>query len=456
MFSTAYKVRLPIIDIKLNLIPYSTALESETHWPAKCCLNPISSSSILPHIDSQTKKKYREREAEWSIPACDRIYCAQPTCSTWIPTKNVNTQLHSAKCPKCAQKTCTICRGELHNGDDCPQDPNLQATINLAEMEGWKRCYSCHALVEHNNGCRHMTCRCKAQFCYICGLRWRTCGCTDTQLAEIQQLATTRRHEQTTRTAREAADAEEERIVLQMVADFQRAEAEREAREEEARGRIEEEERRRREEERIATVNLRFHQLTNELELLHDVQRVLMAERYEFEEEQMKKEHQDALDTLWVRHPQELQRLRKESRAIIADEEHKFDMEYQTRLAEERRIEDDYVEQLRAYWKGKPEAEYKIREARDDLRKDQDKEYKFWDAYRRTQLQAVSERERRRMEALGVKQQSEVKALDGRSKIDEVEWKRKKWAEGMWVEKVTWERVAMLQVREQEAYARQE
>lgn len=455
MFSATYKVRLPLNNTKLDLKPYSTSLESETQWPAKCCLNTIPSSSILPHIDGPTKNKFREREAEWSIPAGDRIYCAQPSCSTWIPAKYVNTQLHSAKCPKCAQKACTICRGEFHNGNDCPQDPNLQATIDLAEMEGWKRCYSCHALVEHNNGCRHMTCRCKAQFCYICGLKWRTCGCTDTQLAEIQHLAVARRHEQTAREARAVADAEEERIVLQMVADYQRAEAEREAQEAEARGRVEEEQRQRREEERIVAINLRFHQLTNELELLHDVQRVLIAERYEFEDEQMKKEHQDKLDTFSIRHPHELQVLDMESKAIIAEEEHKFKTQYQIRLAEERRIEKDYVDQLTAYWKEKPVAvEYYVREARDQLRKDQNKEYRFWDAYRRTQLQAVSEREKRRMEALLVKQRSEVTALDGRSKIDEVEWKRKKWAEGLWVEKVAWERGAMLQAREQEEYSR--
>jgi len=301
-----------------------------------------------------------------------------------------------------------------------------------------------------------MTCRCKAQFCYICGLRWRTCGCTDTQLAEIQQQATTRRHEETARTAREAAEAEEVRIALQQVADFERAEAEREAREAEARMRIEEERRRRREEERIAAVNLRFHQLTNELDLLHDVQRVLIAERYEFEQEVTKRERYDALDTLSMRHPQEVQFLGTESRSKIADAEHKFDMEYQARLAEERRIEDNYVDELRDYWKGKPESEYKVREARDELRKDQDKEYRFWDAYRRKQLQAISDGERRKMDALLAKQQSEMKALDGRSKIDEVEWKRKKWAEGKWMEEVARERVAMLQVQEQEEYARTE
>jgi hypothetical protein len=58
------------------------------------------------------------------------------------------------------------------------------------------------------------------------------------------------------------------------------------------------------------------------------------------------------------------------------------------------------------------------------------------------------------MEALVVKQASEIKSIDGRSKIDEVEWKRKIWAESQWVEEVARERIGMLQTMEQEEYAR--
>lgn len=29
-----------------------------------------------------------------------------------------------------------------------------------------------------------MTCRCRAQFCYTCGLKWKTCGCTEVKLEE--------------------------------------------------------------------------------------------------------------------------------------------------------------------------------------------------------------------------------------------------------------------------------
>jgi hypothetical protein len=250
---------------------------------------------------------------------------------------------------------------------------------------------------------------------------------------------------------------------VQLVADFERREAERAAeaaeaqrRRDEAERRAREEERRRREEERIAAINLRFYRFTTELETLHDVQRVLMAERYEFEVGVLRKDRQDALDTFSIRHPAEIQQLGTESQQKISDSEYKFEQEYKLRLAEERRIEDEYVEQLRAYWQGKPEGEYKVRAARDELRADQDKEYKFWDSYRRRQLQGISEGEKRKMEALVIKHTAEIKAVEGRSKIDEVEWKRKKWAEGKWVEEVGRERVAILQEMEQAEYARSE
>ena len=306
-----------------------------------------------------------------------------------------------------------------------------------------------------------MTCRCRAQFCYICGLKWRTCACTDAQLATIQQRAETRRQDENARNARAQAEAEEERAAIRAVEEFIRAEEERQARElaaqlrreEEARRRAEEE-RRRREEARIAAVSGRFRGLNAELEALHDAQRVLMAERYEFETEVLKKERQDALDTLSIQHPSEVQHLASSSSAKISDSEFKFEREYKVRLTEERRIEDQYVDELRAFWEGKPDGEYKVREARDDLRRDQDREYRLWDAYRRQQLEAVWEAERKKMEALRVKQEAETRAVDGRAKIDGLEWKRKRFAENRWVEEVGRERVAMLGEMEGREYAK--
>ena len=308
-----------------------------------------------------------------------------------------------------------------------------------------------------------MTCRCKAEFCYICGLRWRTCACTDSQLANVQQEVTARRQAQAALTARQREAVEEERLLVQMVADFERREAEQAAAEAEAqriRDEAErvarEEERRRREQERIAAVNLRFRQFNAMLDAMHDVQRIYMGERYDFEVNLLKKEHQDALDTFSVRHPEEIQRLTAASEKAISDARQKFEDEYKLHFAEERRIEDEYIEQLRAYWQGKQDAEYKVREGRDELRAEQDREYRFWNSYRKRQLESISEGEKRKVESLILKHNAEMKAVEGRSKIDEVEWKRKKWAEGKWVEEVIRERVAILQEMEQAEYARSE
>lgn len=469
MFSEADQVNLPAtFDSEHMLIHYSTALETEAQWPAKCCLNPIPSETILPKLNDATREKYRQREAEWSIPASDRVYCSHAGCNVWIPPRRINAANNVARCKQCSHKTCTLCRGESHHGMDCPQDPALQQTMDLAELEGWKRCYQCNAYVEHNKGCRHMTCRCKAEFCYICSARWRTCSCTDAQLITAQQAASARRQERTNQErataaeiARREAAAEEERIILQMVADFEREEAEREAaafeaqrlRDEQARLQREEETRLA-EERRIAGIGARFRQLSMELESLTEIQHVLMAERYEFENEVQRKERQDALDALHIRQSSETEKLITESKKMMTEAEYAYKQEYHTRLAEEQRIEKQYVDELRLFWEGKEDGEAKVWNAREELRLEQDKEYKFWDAYRRKQLFAIQEGEKRKMETLLVKHVNEVKVAEGRAKIDVVEWKRKVWAEGKWVEAVTRERSSMLAEMEMVEYAR--
>ena len=251
-----------------------------------------------------------------------------------------------------------------------------------------------------------------------------------------------------------------ERAAVREVEEFIRAEEERMAREiaeaerrEEERRLREEEERRRREEARIAAVSRRFREMSAELEGLHDVQKVLMAERYEFETEVLSKEREDALDLLSISHPFELSSLATSSASKISEAEAAFLAEYNVRLTEERHIEDQYVSELRAFWKGKPDGEYKVRDGRGELRRDQEKDYRFWDAWRRTQMQGLREGESRKMEALRVKQEAEVKAVDGRARIDGLEWRRKKWAEERWVEEVTRERFAMLGDMEAREYA---
>ena len=81
-------------------------------------------------------------------------------------------------CTACDMKVCVTCSGKFHPKEkECPNDPSLLELKELASKEGWQRCYQCKAMVELRAGCNHMTCRCGAQFCMLCGTRWRECNC---------------------------------------------------------------------------------------------------------------------------------------------------------------------------------------------------------------------------------------------------------------------------------------
>ncbi|EGX43136.1 hypothetical protein AOL_s00215g745 [Orbilia oligospora ATCC 24927] len=83
---------------------------------------------------------------------------------------------NSAYCIDCAKFTCIHCAKDLHDGI-CPEDKDMAMLLETAKNEGWSKCGKCNHLVELTIGCFHMTCRCGHQFCYLCGVEWKTCGC---------------------------------------------------------------------------------------------------------------------------------------------------------------------------------------------------------------------------------------------------------------------------------------
>jgi len=188
------------------------AMTTESAFPPKCCLTEIPLKTVLACLDNQQRDDYKEKAAEYAIPAGHRWYCPEPRCSKWIRPEKLHRERRSHQtCPHCKAKICSICRSVAHDGDDdCPLDFGLNSTLEVAESEGWRRCYSCRTMVELTTGCRHITCRCGAEFCYVCNARWRTCHCTEADKERRIALLQTRREERVQRQQEQDAAAQAE------------------------------------------------------------------------------------------------------------------------------------------------------------------------------------------------------------------------------------------------------
>jgi hypothetical protein len=425
----------------------ASSVQHEQHFPPKCCLNEIPVRTILKYINDELKVTFRERDEEWRIPVSDRIYCSQPDCSLWLKPDQVNGARRIGRCTQ-GHWSCTICRGPEHAGDECPQDREMALTNELAEEEGWKRCFSCHALVEHREACQHMTCRCGSEFCYVCGLRWRTCACTMEQLAALKLAADHRRE---ARIQKEAEDEEELREALRQIEEFEREEALKAVLIREEMERLEEERRQRELEERIRQesirrkeVEMKYIELRDILDQLHDLQQVLVEYQHDKDDESLSSEAVSAKQTLQVKQAAQVTGLNAACAANIAEREAEYAKEYAARVAGEKRLEGDYLQQLREFYDGKQDGEARVEAAMGELRRKMDKGFRSWEKHRDEQLAAyrdkVEEEQTIKEELMySVKVRLEDAYVD-----KEVELQRRKQAEMKWVARVMVERERLL------------
>lgn len=155
------------------MINQSTMEESK--MPPRCCTQPIPGSIIKTILNRDEQQAFLKAVLQYSTPWELRIFCPSTSCGVFIPPRTKVDPKHpfEVECKMCKTRVCTICKRLAHRlGQDCPDDWELDAVLKMGEKSGWRRCYKCRMLVELNTGCTHMTCRCKAQFCYICGAVW--------------------------------------------------------------------------------------------------------------------------------------------------------------------------------------------------------------------------------------------------------------------------------------------
>lgn len=160
---------------------FELSVRDPQHMPPRCCTTEHIPLKYVDRLfDTKFKVLWNKKYQEYT--AKNRIYCPTRACGEWIKPSHIRLDptvgRKYGKCPRCRGKVCVKCNGRWHFRKECPKDDEAaRAFAEMAKESGWQCCYNCKAMVELKEGCNHMTCRCTAQFCMLCGSKWKTCEC---------------------------------------------------------------------------------------------------------------------------------------------------------------------------------------------------------------------------------------------------------------------------------------
>ena len=144
---------------------FRSALTSKK--PYRCCNKNIPVNLVRRELGARFVQRYTDFELETSTS--NPLYCSHSGCSAFIPPADIHGD--NGTCKQCKKLTCRHCRSRAHPGKLCTQDKETEKVKELGAKKGWQHCPGCRSLVERNEGCLHMTCKCGTEFCYNCGDR---------------------------------------------------------------------------------------------------------------------------------------------------------------------------------------------------------------------------------------------------------------------------------------------
>jgi len=162
---------------------------SSREFPIFCpileCKAEIDGSFIKEIIESSEFEKFDQYSFKFLVERNSEEYscCPTPDCSyvfVWVAKEDSN----DFTCPKCKKRYCLNCRVAYHTGMTCKEyEINNKHTsdddkfLKFVKGKKYKQCPKCKFWVSKTQGCNHMTCRCKFQFCYACGGEYMKCDC---------------------------------------------------------------------------------------------------------------------------------------------------------------------------------------------------------------------------------------------------------------------------------------
>ncbi|KAJ7113237.1 hypothetical protein C8R43DRAFT_1099537 [Mycena crocata] len=186
----------------------NACIGDESLFPLQCCRQAFpmdGSSGVFAQLDLRLRLALHAKTVEFGTLFNNRLYCPRPTCSAFLGSTTDYTD--PVACPRCRTEVCVRCKQLVHPGEGCGENVAVEQVKALAREQHWQTCPGCSQIIDLQQGCFHMTCRCRTEFCYLCAARWKTCGCPQWEEARLLNTAQQRVENEIGPAARAAAPA---------------------------------------------------------------------------------------------------------------------------------------------------------------------------------------------------------------------------------------------------------
>lgn len=285
---------------------------------------------------------YLQKRREYTTPVNQRYYCPIPDCGVFVRVgDNIKDLAYRRQRCSRGHLTCIDCRSWAHkDAVECPKNSDMLGVLRtIAHDEGWRRCHRCNTMIEHQSMCRHMTCRCGAEFCYVCGKVWWTCGCTERQLEAIKRRAREKAAKRKAQENRERREAQELREALEKIA---KAETERAVKL--VRMRLVKEEQRKRQ------VRSKYEGYATMMDELNDFQKSFLDGQHQRHQDHLTLRSLEAVTGLRRKHDARINELRAISETKIEEKVKELEQTWLDRIAEDLRAVEDQEESHSIQW----------------------------------------------------------------------------------------------------------
>ena len=161
---------------------YLKAMIDEKNFPIKCPMDGCSLEIQKPDILKNLNKIYREKFYSFTLKHFAETHnsqifcCPTPNCEYFVFLDELLGHRYF-QCGKCNKRYCMRCRRDWHSGLTCEEAQEREEFSGIALENGYGQCSACQMFIEKVGGCRHMTCRCRNEFCWVCKKRMSRCYC---------------------------------------------------------------------------------------------------------------------------------------------------------------------------------------------------------------------------------------------------------------------------------------